>query len=131
MAFVRRKNINGKDKYYLVESRREGDKVRQKVLAYLGEYDTVDGAITGLKNEIERHQYWLTRSTHKATEIKSMLNQYWIEKNGGEIPRPKKGMSYWASKPFRMYWAWIDIGESQAKWIEQKQNRLHLLRQHT
>jgi hypothetical protein len=43
MAFIRAKNINGKMKYYLVESKREGKKVRQKVLAYLGESETIAG----------------------------------------------------------------------------------------
>ena len=36
MAFVRVKRIAGGDYYYLVENKREGKKVRQKVLKYLG-----------------------------------------------------------------------------------------------
>jgi len=36
MAFVRIKRIKGRTYYYLVESRREGKRVRQKVLKYLG-----------------------------------------------------------------------------------------------
>lgn len=36
MSFIREKEINGKDYLYLVESVREGDKVKQKVIKYLG-----------------------------------------------------------------------------------------------
>jgi len=36
MAFVRTKKIKNKTYYYLVESKREGNKVRQKVIKYLG-----------------------------------------------------------------------------------------------
>jgi len=36
MAFIVKKNIHGKDYYYLNESKREGDKVKTKTIAYLG-----------------------------------------------------------------------------------------------
>jgi len=36
VAFIRAKVTHGYTYYYLVESRREGKKVRQKVLKYLG-----------------------------------------------------------------------------------------------
>jgi hypothetical protein len=36
IVFVRAKRKNGRIYYYLVESRREGSKVRQKVIKYLG-----------------------------------------------------------------------------------------------
>ena len=36
MAFVRAKRQGNRIYYYLVESRREGKKVRQKVIKYLG-----------------------------------------------------------------------------------------------
>jgi hypothetical protein len=36
MAFVRAKRIKNKTYYYLVESKREGNKVRQRVIKYLG-----------------------------------------------------------------------------------------------
>ncbi|MFP4116099.1 MAG: hypothetical protein ACLFTQ_02740 [Candidatus Aenigmatarchaeota archaeon] len=41
MAFVREKQIAGNTYLYLVESIREGDNVRQKVLKYLGPRDKV------------------------------------------------------------------------------------------
>jgi hypothetical protein len=36
MAFVRAKRFNGRTYYYLVENHRVGDKIKQKVLKYLG-----------------------------------------------------------------------------------------------
>lgn len=36
MAFVRAKRKGNRTYYYLVESKREGSKVRQKVIKYLG-----------------------------------------------------------------------------------------------
>jgi len=36
MAFIRKKKISGQTYYYLVESKRDGKKVRQKVIKYLG-----------------------------------------------------------------------------------------------
>ena len=36
MAFVRTKRIKNRTYYYLVESKREGSKVHQKVIKYLG-----------------------------------------------------------------------------------------------
>jgi len=44
MAFIRKKTINGKTYHYLVESRRVDGKPRQRVIAYLGEWDTVEDA---------------------------------------------------------------------------------------
>ncbi len=34
--FIRAKTIKGKNYYYLVENKREGEKVKQKVIRYLG-----------------------------------------------------------------------------------------------
>ncbi len=36
MAFVRTKRIKNRTYYYLVESKREGNKITQKVIKYLG-----------------------------------------------------------------------------------------------
>lgn len=45
MAFVRKKTVNGREYHYLVENRREDGKVRQRVLAYLGQHSTVSEAL--------------------------------------------------------------------------------------
>jgi hypothetical protein len=44
MPFVRTKRIKGIEYRYLVESYREGNRVRQRVLVYLGEHKTVKAA---------------------------------------------------------------------------------------
>jgi hypothetical protein len=53
MAFVRKKRIGGFDYHYLVEGRREGGKVHQVVLAYLGHEETVEEAWYMAEREIE------------------------------------------------------------------------------
>ena len=41
MAFVRRKEIKGKTYYYIVKAVREKDKVKQKVIRYVGTIETL------------------------------------------------------------------------------------------
>lgn len=41
MVFIRKKVRKGKTYYYIVENKREGDKVYQKVLHYIGTIDTL------------------------------------------------------------------------------------------
>lgn len=54
--FVRRKMIGKRERFYLVENTRQDGKVRQKVLAYLGEHETLDDAITQLERWMEVRQ---------------------------------------------------------------------------
>lgn len=63
MPFVRRKTIKGNTYFYLVEGVRDGTKVRQRVLLYLGHHATVKEAHAFWKREAregqdrERKQY--------------------------------------------------------------------------
>lgn len=41
MAYIRKKNIKGKTYYYIVEAVREKDKIKQKVLRYIGSIETL------------------------------------------------------------------------------------------
>lgn len=41
MVFIRKKIKNGNTYYYIVENKREGDKVHQKVLYYIGTIETL------------------------------------------------------------------------------------------
>lgn len=45
MAFVRAKRQGDRSYYQLVENRREGGRVRQRVLAHLGHYSSLEAAI--------------------------------------------------------------------------------------
>ena len=48
---MRTKRINGRTYYYLVESRREGKRVRQKVLKYLGAEPPTREEIEAMRGE--------------------------------------------------------------------------------
>ena len=41
MAYIRKKKIKGKTYYYIVEVVREKDKIKQKVLRYIGSIETL------------------------------------------------------------------------------------------
>jgi hypothetical protein len=61
--FVRKKvTKSGAAKYYLVESRRDGGKVRQKVLHYLGQFATAQAELSYWERTIEMSRrdadYW-------------------------------------------------------------------------
>ena len=51
MAFVRIKHISGRAYYYLVENKREGKKVRQKVIKYLGAEPPTKEQIKAMRRE--------------------------------------------------------------------------------
>jgi hypothetical protein len=44
VSYVRSKRINGVQFFYLVEGQRVDGKVKQRILAYLGKYDSVEAA---------------------------------------------------------------------------------------
>jgi len=50
MAFIRAKRKGNRTYYYLVENRREGKRVRQKVLKYLG--NSIPEDIESIKREL-------------------------------------------------------------------------------
>ncbi len=68
MAFVRRKRVKGKDYYFLVENRREGQKVKQITLFSLGTASTIEAAIKAKEVEKERLEAlvtWLLREYNR------------------------------------------------------------------
>ncbi len=60
MAFVRTKRQGNRIYYYLVESKREGKKVRQKVIKYLGTErptkEQIETMIRRIKDERQRSE---------------------------------------------------------------------------
>ncbi len=52
MAFVRTKRVDGKEYRQLVESYRENGKMRQRVLAHLGQADSLEAAIQNAAAEL-------------------------------------------------------------------------------
>ncbi|HEX55069.1 MAG: 2-C-methyl-D-erythritol 4-phosphate cytidylyltransferase [Candidatus Altiarchaeales archaeon] len=55
MVYVRAKEIKGKRYYYLVKSKREGSRVRQITLKYLGSTHPDEETIMKLKNKYEKN----------------------------------------------------------------------------
>jgi hypothetical protein len=53
VAYVRKNRVDDGVYYQVVEGYREGGKVKQRVLAYLGTYETVDKALEKLPVHIE------------------------------------------------------------------------------
>jgi hypothetical protein len=108
MAFVRRKTINGKDKFYLVENKRVDGKVRQKVLAYLGESDTVEGAIAELEDRIERFRFYAKRQHEGAAKFREKMHPSWLQ--AGEVPpRRRKGGQFF-TRLINRYWGCVEYG---------------------
>ena len=66
MAFIRTKRMpKGSPKHYLVTSERVEGKVRQRVLAYLGDYATVEAALESLPVDIMLTRWALRRLREK------------------------------------------------------------------
>lgn len=77
MTFVRcKRTASGTDAFYLVECVRDGKRVRQKVLAYLGECPTLEGAIAQLERWIaikdtpSRYCGWRTETSRLRDEAR-------------------------------------------------------------
>jgi len=76
--FLRHKTVRGHTYLQIVESRREGKKVRQRVLAGLGRLDRLQesGALEGLLRSAGRFtESLLVLSAHRAGEIPSLRNR--------------------------------------------------------
>ncbi len=86
MAFVRAKHSGKRTYYQLVESRREDGKVRQRIIAYLGHYTSVEEALGALPVAIERNEQRAREWAAKAEAKLEQIPQIWIDRNGGEPP---------------------------------------------
>lgn len=81
MAFIRTKQQHGHTYYYLVENRREGGKVRQKVIVYLGRHATVAAALEETQRRIGIFKRLLQQGTstvsseHTQQEFRETLQQ--------------------------------------------------------
>lgn len=64
--FIRKKKIKGKTYYYLVESYREGGKIKQRVIKYLG------ADRPAVIDEIERDPFTGKRTTRQILDVPGM-----------------------------------------------------------
>jgi len=78
--FVRAKHQGDRTYYYLVESYRDGGKVRHRTLAYLMKYATVEQALTELPRRIELRrlrlsEHWSERSALRLRQYEVLLEK--------------------------------------------------------
>jgi len=57
MPYVRSKRRGQKVYYYLVESKREGNKVRQQIIRYLGTKPPTEEELENILKEVNRWEY--------------------------------------------------------------------------
>jgi hypothetical protein len=65
MAYLRTKNVGGRRYHQLVEGYREDGKVKQRVLAHLGRYESVEEALKELPRSIALRRRVLPRYPKK------------------------------------------------------------------
>ena len=70
MAYVRQKKNSYGPYYQLVESYRDGSKVRQRVIVHLGKYPTVEEYLAGTREEITHLRHRAAAERDKAESIK-------------------------------------------------------------
>ena len=91
MAFVRTKSINGHEYNYLVRSVREGGKVKQETLAYLGKYGSLQQALDVLRPR-------LTFFRGREAKCIEMLGQM----RGGRNRTLQRKLKYWQEHTARL-----------------------------
>ncbi|MBS1799550.1 MAG: hypothetical protein JSS95_06955 [Acidobacteria bacterium] len=74
MTFIRKKLIKGTVYHYLVENFREEGKVRQKVIAYLGQFDAVADAYEHWREQL--NEVKSVEGKKNAREMLKKLKQY-------------------------------------------------------
>jgi hypothetical protein len=78
VAFIRKKRTTGGTIYQVVESRREGRKVHQKVLVSLGHNSTIAGALQRLERRIASRgysEYWQRQWAELKERLKVLQQQ--------------------------------------------------------
>ena len=73
MAYVRSKIIKGHKYYYLAEGYREGGKVRQRVLAYLGAAEPSAGKLSRLKKQFEGSEKNAEKVEHSDAKLRATV----------------------------------------------------------
>lgn len=108
MAFVRAKRQGDRSYYQLVENRREGGRVRQRVLAHLGHYPSLEAAIEGYSAAAARACGYEHRARQRALAVVPVSVR---DQPGLVIPRPEGRRRGW----HRKYWHWTDFADQQAR----------------
>ncbi len=130
--FVRVKQQGGRVYHYLVAAERSGGRVRQKTVAYLGDYPSVEAALEGLPAEIAKLKEEAHECAARADRVRLYLGAGVLEKNGGEVPRSTRvrgqGMSQHGRKVCSEYWNRRERAERCDELIREKTALLKKLR---
>jgi len=104
MAYIRAKGKGwqGQPYYYLVEAVRDGGKVRQRVLFYLGRYATVQAALAGLPADIDKERYLLAKAQANMAAVRERLRLSLSD----TVPYPRRAGAQWANRLYGKYWYW-------------------------
>lgn len=94
--------------YYLVESYREGGKVRQRMLAYLGRYPTPEDALARIQGDLERDERWLTSARESLAKA--------IEER--DKAQARLGCTFQVDESSRSHWTW------QERWFREDQRKI-------
>lgn len=145
MAYVTKKTVKGREYYQLVESRRVEGKPRQRVLAHLGEFTSLEAALEELPDRIESLRREAAENRERAVdrldasesargrEMDKIFGretrdepESWRERieKGESVPGPRRGIS----KRYANYWQTLDFAYSQERRAEKLARRLENLR---
>ena len=127
--YVRAKTQRGRAYHYLVTAERQGGRVRQKTVAYLGEYPNIATALAGLSAQIEMLNRNALRFSQKADHVKGKMPAAWLERNGGDVPprRPRPGVKF-AYNLVGQYWTWREFAERNERRARELSARLRKLK---
>ena len=127
MSFIRHSTVNGHTYYAVVQSYRDGGKVRHRQLAYLGRYPTVPAAIDGFGAELEAAEGVVKQMWGRAGEMMSLARH---AAHRGSLPRPDANHD---PTPFRRwcrtYWESLDRADKATKRAHRLRERLAELRE--
>ena len=120
--FVRKKVTGRRTYYYLVECCREGNRVRQNVLCYLGAFPRVEDALRGLPALIEKYRRDAVNARNRMEEADREWNDRPPHNEPREPPKPKGilSMGRHFRKILSSYWTW----KERAKVCDQRADDL-------
>jgi hypothetical protein len=135
LAFVRKKRVHGGEYYQFVENFRVDGVHRQRVLAHLGEYPTVEAAIEAFSRFAAKSREIADRSR---VEARAVYEDVWrhhpeyLERHGGELPRPEPGDRRSVFSPHapahKRYWYLLDSADESELRAAQYEEKLGTLR---
>lgn len=126
MAFVRAKRQDGRIYYQLVESRREGPRVRQRVIVHLGPCPSVEEAIAGYGERADRkreeERTWRARAEAERINIEKFRERFRPERVGAEIPQLEG-----RGRP--QYWRCLDRADEYGRRAQKLESQVERIRQ--